>query len=69
MISPELLRHRTGRTSYARVKRPGGAIERKLTLEERFMEEYKPPVWVTNRYVWVAITAVSIGLALYSASL
>lgn len=66
-----LLHRREGRASYKRPPRPsgGGAVERKLTLEERFMEEYKPPAWVSNRYVWVAIVVFGVGLALYSASL
>ena len=33
------------------------------------MEEYKPPAWVTNRYVWVALVILGVGLAFYSASL
>ena len=40
-----------------------------MTLEERFLAEYKPPKWVTNRYVWVAAVILGSGLAIYSLTL
>ncbi len=40
-----------------------------MTLEERFLAEYKPPKWVTNRYVWVAAAVFGTGLAVYSSTL
>lgn len=66
----EVERKKDGRAQYARAKRPAGvSTERILTLEERFMEEYTPPEWVNNRYVWVALVVFGVGLALFSASL
>lgn len=40
----------------------------KKTWEDEFMENYKPPSVLTNRYVWVASIVVGAGLAVYSAT-
>ncbi len=58
---------RSGRPSYARIQTI--SKERPMTLEERFLAEYKPPKWVTNRYVWVAAAVFGTGLAVYSSTL
>lgn len=39
------------------------------TWEDEFLENYKPPSVLTNRYVWVASIVVGAGLAVYSATL
>ena len=41
----------------------------KKTWEDEFLESYKPPSVLTNRYVWVASIVVGAGLAVYSATL
>lgn len=41
--------------------------KRPKTLEERWMEEYRPPKLVPNKYVAVAATAVAVAAAVYSA--
>ena len=41
---------------------------RPRTLEERWAEEWKPPQLLPNRYVAVAVAAVAVGLAAYSAT-
>jgi tetratricopeptide (TPR) repeat protein len=41
----------------------------KKTLEEEFLDGYKPPQWVTNKYVWVAGSIFAVGVACYSAML
>lgn len=43
--------------------------QRKKTLEEQFLENYQPPDWATNRYVWVASVLVATGLVYYSSRL
>jgi len=47
---------------------PPGQPRKKVakSLEDRFMDEYEPPRWVRNRYVWVAAAAICAGLAWYS---
>eukprot|EP01023_Acetabularia_acetabulum_P030721 TRINITY_DN2892_c0_g2_i1.p2 TRINITY_DN2892_c0_g2~~TRINITY_DN2892_c0_g2_i1.p2 ORF type:complete len:278 (-),score=29.70 TRINITY_DN2892_c0_g2_i1:477-1310(-) len=37
-----------------------------MSLEEKYLQNYKPPVWITNRYVQVATVIVSIGMLWYS---
>lgn len=41
--------------------------KRKKSLEEEFWENYRPPKWTQNRYVWVAATILGVALAIYSA--
>eukprot|EP00894_Picocystis_sp_ML_P005025 jgi/Pico_ML_1/55542/g1214.t1 len=50
---------------FSSTKRPAGR-RRELTLEERFLENYRPPTVVSNRYFWVALFAVLACLAVYS---
>lgn len=38
----------------------------KKTLEEEFLDNYRPPAWTRNYYVWVASMLVGIGLAVFS---
>lgn len=40
-----------------------------LTLEERVMRDYKPPIKIPNKYILVASTVVTLGVAYYSALL
>lgn len=37
--------------------------------EDEFLENYKPPVWIPNKYVLVATIVTATGLAVYSALL
>ncbi|KAL3143345.1 hypothetical protein ABBQ38_002180 [Trebouxia sp. C0009 RCD-2024] len=41
----------------------------KKTWEDEFLENYKPPSVLTNKYVWVASIVVGAGMAVYSATL
>lgn len=41
----------------------------KKSLEEQALENYKPPEWIKNRYVWAAGAVLCAGLALYSTQL
>lgn len=41
----------------------------KKTWEDEFLENYKPPALLSNKYVWVASIVVGAGLAVYSATL
>jgi hypothetical protein len=46
---------------------PTAVMERKKkSLEEQFWEQYSPPKWTQNRYVWWASSILGIGLAIYS---
>ena len=42
------------------------APKREKTLEERFWDDYKPPKWTQNRYVWVASGVLAGALTIYS---
>ena len=61
---------RPERGSYARAP-PAASPTRKRpkTLEERFLDEWRPPRVFPNRYVAVAAALLALGLAWYSASL
>ena len=39
------------------------------TWEDKFLESYKPPAMLSNKYVWVASIVLGAGLAVYSATL
>lgn len=39
------------------------------SLEEMWAENYTPPAWVENRYVWAAFAVICSGLAWYSTKL
>ncbi|KAA6424063.1 MAG: ATP-dependent protease Clp ATPase subunit [Trebouxia sp. A1-2] len=41
----------------------------KKTWEDEFLENYKAPALLSNKYVWVASIVVGAGLAVYSATL
>lgn len=41
--------------------------QRPKTWDEEFWENYEPPKYLKNRYVWAAATIVTLGLAWYSA--
>ena len=41
----------------------------KKTWEDEFLENYKPPALLSNRYVWIASIVLGAGLAVYSATL
>ncbi|KAK9814759.1 hypothetical protein WJX72_011033 [[Myrmecia] bisecta] len=55
------------RTPIARSRPMPQASRVKKSMEEEFWENYRPPQWVSNRYVWVAATILAVGLAGYSA--
>lgn len=38
----------------------------KKSLEEEFLDNYVPPTWARNYYVWVASAVAGVGLAWYS---
>lgn len=44
---------------------PIAKTQREMTWEERHWEEYRPPDWTSNRYVWVASTVIATGLAVW----
>ena len=47
--------------------RPPKARKTPQSLEEQFLESYRPPIREVNRYVLVASAAIAAGLAVYSA--
>eukprot|EP00241_Pyramimonas_parkeae_P013085 CAMPEP_0114245490 /NCGR_PEP_ID=MMETSP0058-20121206/11926_1 /TAXON_ID=36894 /ORGANISM="Pyramimonas parkeae, CCMP726" /LENGTH=287 /DNA_ID=CAMNT_0001358551 /DNA_START=210 /DNA_END=1073 /DNA_ORIENTATION=+ len=49
------------------VVRRTGKKKIELTLEERVMRDWRPKVYVPNKYILVASTVVTLGLAYYSA--
>ena len=55
-----------GVTARTRVKLREQKPRREPTWEERFMDEYTPPAWTKNRYVWAAWAVVSVGGVYYS---
>lgn len=61
----------SGRAKYA-ARMSLGTVKRrkyKKTFEEKFWEDYKPPIYVPNKYVWAASALVMICLAWYSTTL
>lgn len=61
--APELLCCRANKP----VVRRTGKKKIELTLEERVMRDWRPKVYVPNKYILVASTVVTLGLAYYSA--
>lgn len=55
---------------YVRPPVPVAVIERKRkrSLEEQFWDNYTPPKWTQNRYVWWASGVLGVCLAIYSAT-
>jgi hypothetical protein len=51
------------------VTRPRPKKERPKTWDEKFWEEYEPPIYLKNRYVVAAGVCVALGAAWYSAQL
>lgn len=41
----------------------------KRTWEDDFLENYRPPAVLNNKYIWVASVIMGAGLAVYSATL
>lgn len=56
---------RTGNPSRPRPPKPSKAKPK--TWDEEFWENYTPPMYLKNRYVWAAASIICIGLAWYSA--
>ena len=48
-------------------RRPRKAV--KKSLEEKWADDYSPPEWVQNRYIWAAGSILLSGLAWYSTRL
>ena len=59
---------RSGRAPVSR-QRPAPARRVPKTWDEEFWESWSPPVYIKNRYVWAAATALAAGLAVYSTRL
>jgi len=58
--------NRGGRGVIAPRPRPIVKKERPKTWDEEFWANYKPPVYLANKYVWAAAAIVALGLAWYS---
>lgn len=56
---------RTGNPSRPRLPKP--TKSKPKTWDEEFWENYTPPTYLKNRYVWAAASIISLGLAWYSA--
>jgi hypothetical protein len=58
-----------GRQSKARSPAPSASVQemqKEKSFEDKFWENYTPPSYVTNKYVWVAAAVVGSFLAYYS---
>lgn len=57
--------------SRASITRPaaGGKRPKQKRWDEEFWENYKAPVYLKNRYVWVAASVVALALAYWSSIL
>ncbi|CAD7702338.1 unnamed protein product [Ostreobium quekettii] len=65
------LERATGRARYSASASAGPVKRRKYkqSFEEKFWENYKPPIQVSNKYVWAASAMVLLSLAWYSTTL
>ncbi|KAL4422960.1 hypothetical protein ABPG75_009157 [Micractinium tetrahymenae] len=68
-VLTDLEANRSGRAPVARARPPPKRDSKvKKTWDEEFWENYRPPAYLTNRYVWAAATAAATVAAVYSAS-
>jgi len=40
----------------------------KKSMEDEFWDNYRPPSYLRNKYVWVASAVLSVALAIYSST-
>jgi hypothetical protein len=59
--------NRGGRAPLMRPRPPPVAKPREKTWDEEYWENYRPPMYLANQYVWAAAATVAAGLAWYSA--
>lgn len=59
---------RAGKRAPSRVGGGGGGkvVKKEKSFEEDFWENYRPPSYATNKYVWAAALAVGLAAAYYS---
>ena len=65
-VLTDLNPNRGNRAAVPRI-RPMPKRERPKTWDEEFWENYEPPKYLKNRYVWAAGAILTLGLAWYSA--